>query len=330
VNFISLLQKWYKNNKRLLPWRETRSPYNIWISEIIFQQTRINQGHDYYLNFVKRFPDIEVLANASEDEVLNSWQGLGYYSRAHNLHFTAKYISRNLNGVFPATYDEIIKLKGIGKYTAAAIASISFNEKTPAIDGNAFRVYSRIFCSEKDISKSSTFKYFFDLIKPLMPENPGDFNQAIMDFGSLVCTPLNPKCNQCIIQEECLAYKNNSQNVLPVKSSFIKIKEEKIHYAYLFYKNLTLIKKRNNNSIWKGLYEFPLYDSNFKKYGIIHNHRIKHKLSHRFLTITISEIEIDEDEFYQVANKINAIILNKNNLKSYAFPKPMENFLFYN
>lgn len=330
MNFISLLQKWYKNNKRLLPWRETRSPYNIWISEIIFQQTRINQGYEYYLNFIKRFPSIEILANATEDEVLISWQGLGYYSRAHNLHFTAKYISSKLNGIFPTSYDEIVKLKGIGKYTAAAIASISFNQKIPAIDGNAFRVYTRIFSCEKDVSKSSTFKYFFDLIKPLMPENPGDFNQAVMDFGSLVCTPLNPKCDQCIIQDECLAYKNNLQNVLPIKSSFIKIKEEKIHYVYLFYKNLTLIKKRNNNSIWKGLYEFPLYDNNFKNFSILYNHQIKHKLSHRLLTITISEIEINKDDFYQVANKINAIILNKNNLKRYAFPKPVENFLFYN
>lgn len=330
MNFISLLQKWYKINKRLLPWRETLSPYNIWISEIIFQQTRINQGYEYYLNFIQRFPNVKVLANASEDEVLNSWQGLGYYSRAHNLHFTAKYIVNELNGIFPNSYHEIIKLKGIGKYTAAAIASISFNEKVPALDGNAFRVYSRVFGSEQDISKSSTFTYFFDLIKPLMPENPGDFNQAIMDFGSMVCTPLHPKCDQCIIQEECLAYTNNLQNVLPIKSSSIKIKEEHIHYAYLFCKNLTLIKKRNNNSIWKGLYEFPLFDQNFKNYQIIHNHQIKHKLSHRLLTITISEIEINENDFYQVADKINAIILNKNNLKSYAFPKPMENFLFYN
>lgn len=330
MNFISLLQKWYKINKRLLPWRETLSPYNIWISEIIFQQTRINQGYEYYLNFIRRFPNIKVLANASEDEVLNSWQGLGYYSRAHNLHFTAKYIVNELNGIFPNSYNEIIKLKGIGKYTAAAIASISFNEKVPALDSNAFRVYSRVFSSEKDISKSSTFTYFFDLIKPLMPENPGDFNQAIMDFGSMVCTPLHPKCDQCIIQEECLAYTNNLQSVLPIKSSSVKIKEENIHYAYLFCKDLTLIKKRNNNSIWKGLYEFPLFDQNFKNYQIIHNHQIKHKLSHRLLTITISEIEIDENDFYQVAHKINAIILNKNNLKSYAFPKPMENFLFYN
>lgn len=330
MNFISLLQKWYKINKRLLPWRETLSPYNIWISEIIFQQTRINQGYEYYLNFIQRFPNVEVLANAAEDEVLNSWQGLGYYSRAHNLHFTAKYIVNELNGIFPDSYNEIIKLKGIGKYTAAAIASISFNEKVPALDGNAFRVYSRVFGSEKDISKSSTFNYFFDLIKPLMPENPGDFNQAIMDFGSMVCSPLHPKCDQCIIQEECLAYTNNLQNVLPIKSSSVKIKEESIHYAYLFCKDLTLIKKRNNNSIWKGLYEFPLFDQNFKNYQIIHNHQIKHKLSHRLLTITISEIEIDENDFYQVAHKINAIILNKNNLKSYAFPKPMENFLFYN
>jgi A/G-specific adenine glycosylase len=320
------LRKWYKINARSLPWRETSNPYNIWVSEIIFQQTRINQGHNYYLNFIKKFPDIKTLAEASEDEILQAWQGLGYYSRAHNLHFTAKYVSNDLNGVFPSSYSEIVQLKGIGKYTAAAIASISFDEKVPAIDGNAFRVYSRIFNSDRDISKASTFNYFFNLLKPMMPDDPGDFNQAVMDLGALICSPTNPKCGQCPVNTDCSAYKENTQNRLPVKTSSLKIKEEKLHYVYVTHSDQLLIKKRDHKSIWKGLYEFPEFENYFKKFEIIHTHLIKHKLSHKLLLITISEIRIKSEEFYNIARKTNAIILTKNELKNYAFPKPLKKF----
>ncbi len=329
MNFIILLQKWYKKNKRPLPWRETSNPYNIWISEIIFQQTRINQGFSYYVNFIQKFPDLQSLASASEDEVLQAWQGLGYYSRAHNLHFTAQHIYFVLKGIFPSTYSEILKLKGVGKYTAAAIASISFNEKIPAIDGNAFRVYSRIFNSDKDISKTSTFNYFFDLMKPIMPSHPGDFNQAIMDLGSSICTPSNPDCKNCPVNTECLAYKENNQNNLPVKSSLTKVKEQKIHYAFITHSNYFLLKKRDKISIWKGLYEFPQFESDFKNFDIIRTHTIKHKLSHRDLTISISEIHIKSKEFYDIANRLNAIILTKKQLPDYALPKPLEKFLSY-
>ncbi|MGM5631176.1 A/G-specific adenine glycosylase [Apibacter raozihei] len=331
MNFIKLLENWYKINKRDLPWRETLDPYNIWISEIIFQQTRINQGYNYYLNFISKFPTLDNLAKATEDEVLQSWQGLGYYSRAHNLHFSAKYICSELRGRFPSTFADILTLKGVGKYTAAAIASISFHEKVPAIDGNAFRVYSRLFNCNKDISKASTFTYFFNLMTPLMPENPGDFNQAIMDLGSLICTPTNPSCPKCPVQTECLAHKNNTQSTLPVKTSTLKIKDESIHYAYFNCAGKFLLKKRDNKSIWKGLYEFPLFIDEYKKeYEIINTEKLHHKLSHRNLSISISEFSIKEKALYDIANKIQAIVLTKKELKSYAMPKPLEIFLQYN
>lgn len=330
MNFISLLNKWYKKNKRPLPWRKTSDPYNIWISEIIFQQTRIEQGTNYYNNFIRKFPNLEKLALSTEDEVLHMWKGLGYYSRAHNLFFTAQHIYNDLEGIFPSTYSDILKLKGIGKYTAAAIASISFNEKIPAIDGNAFRVYSRFFNSEKDISKSSTFKYFFNLMLPLMPDNPGDFNQAIMDLGAIICSPSNPKCIICPIQVDCIAYKLNNQKTLPIKSSYKKITELNIHYAYVKCHREILIIKRGYNDIWKGLYEFPKFKDIHENYKISNTYTTTHKLTHKILHITISEINLESPEFYTIAKALNATILDKKQLKLYAFPKPLDFFLLYN
>lgn len=330
MNFINLLDKWYEKNKRPLPWRKTSNPYNIWISEIIFQQTRINQGIDYYNNFIHKFPDLKSLALSSEDEVLHAWKGLGYYSRAHNLYFTAKHIYNDRNGIFPSTYSEILKLKGIGKYTAAAIASISFNEKVPAIDGNAFRVYSRVFNSNKDISKLSTFNYFFNLMLPLMPHNPGDFNQAVMDLGAMICLVANPKCEICPIQKDCNAYKEGTQKELPVKSSTIKVTEQDIHYAYVTCQNKVLIIKRGYKDIWKGLYEFPKFKDIPSNQNSKNTYTTTHKLTHKILHITISEINLPSGEFHAIAKALNAIILDKKQLQLYAFPKPLDFFLLYN
>ncbi|TWP26732.1 A/G-specific adenine glycosylase [Apibacter muscae] len=331
VNFISLLDKWYQTNKRQLPWRKTTHPYNIWISEIILQQTRVNQGINYYNNFISTFPDIESLANASEDQVLNQWKGLGYYSRAHNIHLSAKYIFKDLNNIFPNTFQEILKLKGVGKYTAAAVASISFNEKIPAIDGNAFRVYSRIFNSDKDISKQTTFNYFFNLLKTVIPNNPGDFNQSIMDFGSLICIPKKPNCEICPICMECLAFKNSNQNILPINKSVIKRTEKIINYVHITCNDQLLVIKRDNSSIWKGLYEFPIYKKslfeNFDSDGI---YSIKHQLSHIDLFIYIHILRITENEFFKLSKILKAKIIYKNEINSLAFPKPLENYLFFN
>ncbi|WP_185145326.1 A/G-specific adenine glycosylase [Apibacter muscae] len=331
MNFISLLDKWYQTNKRQLPWRKTTHPYNIWISEIILQQTRVNQGIDYYNNFISTFPDIESLANASEDQVLNQWKGLGYYSRAHNIHLSAKYIFKDLNNIFPNTFQEILKLKGVGKYTAAAIASISFHEKIPAIDGNAFRVYSRIFNSNKDISKQTTFNYFFNLLKAVMPNNPGDFNQSIMDFGSLICIPKKPNCEICPIYMECLAFKNSNQNILPINKSMIKRTEKIINYVHITCNDQLLVIKRDNSSIWKGLYEFPIYKKNlFENFDSDGIYSIKHQLSHIDLYIYIHMHRVSENDFFKLSKILKAKIIYKNEINSLAFPKPLENYLFFN
>src|SRR5690606_29978884 len=208
MTFNSLILIWSDKNKRNLPWRNTRDPYQIWLSEIILQQTRVIQGTNYFLAFTEKFPRIENLANAQEQEILRLWQGLGYYSRARNLHFTAKHIVKELNGKFPDSFQELLKLKGVGEYTAAAIASIAFNETVPAVDGNVFRVFSRYFNIHRDISLPKTRKYFFELGKETIDQNrPGDFNQAVMELGATVCTPKNPKCEICPVNESCEALK---------------------------------------------------------------------------------------------------------------------------
>ncbi|MDR3272093.1 MAG: A/G-specific adenine glycosylase [Flavobacteriaceae bacterium] len=327
MNFIIYLLNWYEKNQRKFPWRNTRNPYQIWVSEIIFQQTRINQGYEYFLNFIDKFPDIQTLAAASEDEVLHVWQGLGYYSRAHNLHFSAKFVCSELHGNFPDSYEKILQLKGIGGYTAAAIASIAFGERVPAIDGNAFRVYSRIFNSERDISKTRTFNYFFHLMKPLMPENAGDFNQAVMDLGAMICLPTNPKCEICPIQTECIAFCAKNQQNLPVKSSNLVIKTVSLHYVFVTDSQNFLAKKRSQSGIWKGLYEFPEMNDDFRQKKNVEIRNLTHKLTHRILDITISKIEVKSRQLQHFALAENCLIIPVNERKNYAFPKPLENFL---
>ena len=327
MNFISYLQEWYSKNHRKLPWRNTRNPYLIWVSEIIFQQTRISQGYEYFFKFVDNFPDIQTLASASEDEVLRVWQGLGYYSRAHNLHFSAKFICSELKGTFPNTYEKILQLKGIGRYTAAAIASIAFGERVPAIDGNAFRVYSRIFNSERDISKTSTFNYFFDLMKPLMPKNAGDFNQAVMDLGAMICLPVNPKCEICPIQAHCTAFREKNQRNLPVKKSNLSVKTIQIHYIFIADSQNFIVKKRSKTGIWKGLYEFPQMNDDFRGEEIMESQNFIHKLTHRILDITISTININSKQLQRFSLSENCLVISKNEWKNYAFPKPLEKFL---
>lgn len=200
------LLEWYRNNARDLPFRQTKDPYKIWICEIVFQQTRINQGLNHYNNFIERFPDVKTLAEAEENEVLLYWKGLGYYSRAINIHKAAQQIMNDYQGVFPSRYEEILKLKGVGKYTAAAVFSICFNGKMPAVDGNFYRVLSRLFADDFDISSSKAFSYFSELAQLVMPENVGDFNQAMMDIGSEICKPKNPLCGECPLNEDCLAF----------------------------------------------------------------------------------------------------------------------------
>lgn len=262
MEFYKILETWYLNNQRDLPWRKSSNPYFIWLSEIILQQTRIQQGLSYYSTFTNHYPTVKDLANAKEDDVLKDWQGLGYYSRARNLHFSAKYICDELNGVFPSTYKELLKLKGVGDYTASAIASICFNEKTAVVDGNVYRVLARYFNIDIPINSSKGIKYFKELAQELITNaNPKDYNQAIMDFGSMVCKPQNPTCETCPLNNGCLAKAKDTIIIRPIKEKKIKIKNRYLNFIVFDNGQQTILEKRTKNGIWKNLYQFPLIEA---------------------------------------------------------------------
>jgi A/G-specific adenine glycosylase len=339
--FSKLLIKWYLQNKRDLPWRNTTDSYPIWLSEIMLQQTRVAQGTPYFLSFTKAFPTVFDLANADEEQVLKLWQGLGYYSRARNLHKTAQFIANDLNGVFPEKYVDLLKLKGVGEYTAAAIASFSYNEAVPVVDGNVFRVLSRYFDVETDIAVASAKKEFAALAYELMPkDNPAIFNQAIMEFGALQCVPKSPDCTVCVFNDSCAALQKKKVDVLPVKSKKLKVTTRYFNYLVVE-DNLgnTILQKRTAKGIWHNLYEFPLLETDaeknfdfistyikdelFKEYSIIgieewNPKSIIHKLSHQHLYIKFWKIKIKEN----VLNGINA-----QDVKTYPFPIVIHNFI---
>jgi A/G-specific adenine glycosylase len=261
--FDKELISWYLENKRDLPWRRTKDPYSIWLSEIILQQTRVEQGKPYYFAFLKAFPDVFSLANASEEEVLKLWQGLGYYSRARNLHFTAQHIAFDLGGKFPDCYKELIKLKGVGDYTAAAIASICYNEPQAAVDGNVYRVLARIFGVETPTNSSLGIKQFRNLAQELINrKDPANFNQALIEFGSEQCKPRNPDCISCPFSSKCIAFNQNRIAELPVKLKKLKVKKRYFNYlVYVSEEGKTIMKQRRGKGIWEGLYEFPLVET---------------------------------------------------------------------
>lgn len=264
MSFSNKLVNWYQANKRDLPWRNTVNAYHIWLSEIILQQTRVAQGMPYYLAFVKAFPAIGDLANASEDKVLKMWQGLGYYSRARNLHFTAKYIAENYEGKFPSDYQEILKFKGIGVYTAAAISSFAFDLPHAVVDGNVIRVLSRVFGVETPFDTSVGKKQFQKLAQELLIiKKAATYNQAIMEFGALQCVPKSPNCSICPMQGFCVAFNTNLVDGLPVKSKKIKVKKRYLHFLMIEQEGSFFLGKRKSG-IWTGLYEFPFLEFNNK------------------------------------------------------------------
>jgi len=263
MKFHNTLITWYLQHKRDLPWRKTTNPYPIWLSEIMLQQTRVAQGTPYFLSFTSAFPTVFDLAKANEEQVLKLWQGLGYYSRARNLHKTAQTVALEMNGVFPDNYADLLKLKGIGEYTAAAIASFSYNECVPVVDGNVFRVLSRYFDLETDIAQTSAKKEFAALAFELMPkDNPALFNQAIMEFGALQCVPKNPNCNECVFNTSCAALQKKKVDQLPVKLKKTKVRNRYFNYIVAVddLEN-TIIQKRTSKGIWHNLYEFPLLET---------------------------------------------------------------------
>lgn len=305
MEFSNILIYWYLQNKRDLPWRKSKDPYFVWLSEIMLQQTRIAQGMSYYLKFADAFPTVNDLANAEESTVLKLWQGLGYYSRARNLHFSAKYISTELNGAFPNTYKEILKLKGVGDYTASAISSICFNEPQAVVDGNVYRVLARYYGISTPINSTKGIKEFKNLAQSLIDESqPGVFNQAIMDFGSIQCKPQNPDCSVCPLNSGCVAFEKNIIQDLPVKEKKIKIKKRFFDFLVIITEDdKTILQERKGKGIWQGLYQFPLVESDIElsseelisdarfqsivpqesKIKLFNQDRIIHKLSHQHL-----------------------------------------------
>lgn len=265
TDFVLQTINWYRRNKRELPWRETKNPYFIWLSEVILQQTRVDQGLSYYLKFIEKYPTIEKLALANEDEVLKLWQGLGYYSRARNLHATAKIVYHQYNGIFPSSLIEIEKLKGIGPYTAAAIASFAFDLPHAVVDGNVYRFLSRYYGISTPIDSTEGKKEFFQLANELIPtENSAEFNQAIMEFGGQYCTPNQPACMNCVHFASCVAGKSKSTSEFPVKSKKTKVRDRYFHYLYIEHNNEICFNKRGPNDVWENLYEFPLIETDSK------------------------------------------------------------------
>jgi A/G-specific adenine glycosylase len=345
MDFLNIhLHSWFELYKRDLPWRNTIDPYKIWLSEIILQQTRIDQGLEYYNRFVDEFPTISDLANAPEDRVLKLWQGLGYYSRARNLHATAKDIVARCNGIFPQEYPAILALKGVGEYTAAAIASISFNLSYPTVDGNVYRVLSRFFGIFDAIDSTSGKKKFYQLANELIKgTDPALHNQALMEFGALQCTPKNPQCIVCPLRERCFAYANRKIAELPVKQN--KTKQRDRYFSYLVIDEGTYIylRKRGENDIWRNLYELPYIEneqetdvyetlgcsdlkeivstntsisiSNLTNWNV---HILSHQRIHyRFISIAPASDFVYADQIIRV---------NKEDIYKFAVPKLLETF----
>ncbi|TCO10478.1 A/G-specific DNA-adenine glycosylase [Natronoflexus pectinivorans] len=280
TDFERSLIKWYRINKRDLPWRKTSNPYHIWVSEIILQQTQISQGTNYYLNFLRKFPDIQSLANAPIDEVLKVWQGLGYYSRARNFHEAAKTVVDQYDGIIPSSKSELQKLKGIGPYTAAAIASIAFGEKCIVVDGNVIRLLSRCFAMDVPVDTGKGRKIIEKLASNLLDEaKPGDFNEAMMDLGAMVCKPSNPECNSCPLNSGCKAFHLRQQDGFPVKLSKLTRKSRYFNYLIVTDGCSIRLNKRGKGDIWEGLYDFPLIEAN----SLMSTKEIKNKLAESWI-----------------------------------------------
>ena len=329
--FALTLLKWFQENGRDLPWRQTRDPYAIWLSEIILQQTQVKQGWEYWERFIHRWPTVEALAAATEDEVLREWQGLGYYSRARNLHYAARQIVEM--GGFPNTLEEIKQLKGVGDYTAAAIGSIAFDLPVAVVDGNVYRVLSRYFGIDTPINTTEGKKLFATLAQdqlsslivhrsPLPSEGPGEvslYNQGIMDFGAIQCTPQSPKCNSCPLMESCAAFRTNRIQELPVKVKTLKIRERHLIYIYIRYKGQTAIHRRGPGDIWQGLYE-PWLTDEVPCGAVLLRQNVKHVLTHRILYADFYLLEVSE----KPSLPADYIWIPETDIDNYALPRLIE------
>ncbi len=336
-DFKLLITDWYRQNKRDLPWRRTKDPFKIWLSEVILQQTRVDQGLPYYMKFTEQFKDVHALAAADEQSVLNLWQGLGYYSRGRNLHQTAKFISVELKGQFPLNSVELQKLKGIGPYTAAAIASFCYNESVPVIDGNVYRVLSRVFDIDSPVNSKEGEKIIKDIALTLIDmKDPATFNQAIMEFGALQCTPSKPDCTNCPLAGMCLSRNNKTIEQRPVKLKKNKIKHRFFHYALIANDHKIVITKREEKDIWQHLYQFPLFESLnedmpdeilpgfFVKDAHISNPASKHILSHQHIHAHFHHFFLDESTLRLTENYR---VINREELSDYPLPRLIDKYL---
>lgn len=325
LRLSSMLCRWYDVNKRDLPWRNTTDPYLIWLSEVILQQTRVDQGYSYYMKFINRFPTVDLLARADEDEVLKLWQGLGYYSRARNLHAAAKYISGELDGGFPVSYKDVLALKGVGEYTAAAIVSFAYNQPYAVVDGNVYRVLSRVFGVPDAIDSLKGKKIFKEIAESVLDRrNPGLHNQAIMEFGALQCVPMSPDCANCPLSMICVAYSQKRVAYLPFKEGKQKTRNRYFHYFDCHYDDSSFLHKREGKDIWHGLYEFPLIETSEEmgiellsqevsykemfadtKFDIKYMMKLKHVLSHQVIHATFYKVKLKNDKFSDLFLKIS-------------------------
>lgn len=337
------LTVWYNHSKRELPWRNSRNPYEIWVSEVIMQQTRVQQGTSYYHNFLISFPDVESLANAKEEEVLKVWQGLGYYSRARNMHFAAKTILSEHKGKFPDDYDSLKKLKGIGDYSAAAIASIAFGLPYAVVDGNVYRVLSRLFGITTPIDTSTGKKEFYRVAQMLLDtDDPGEFNQALMEFGAIHCLPNQPLCLNCPLSMKCHAFINQSVAILPVKSKQIRQRARYLNYLYVLQSEGIFLEQRGAKDIWRNMYQLPLIETTmptsaeeiicsgqWKTIFANLNFTIEkifpeqvHLLTHQKLYIRFFSVRLEDGVYPE-----HLVFVDQADLARLPVPKPVENFL---
>jgi A/G-specific adenine glycosylase len=345
--FALNLLEWFNKNHRPMPWKGEKNPYLIWLSEIILQQTRVEQGLPYFLKFKAKYPTIEDLASAPEDDVMKSWEGLGYYSRARNLHFTAKYITNELNGIFPKTYDNLLKLKGVGTYTAAAIGSFAYDLPHAVVDGNVYRVLSRYFGIETPIDSTEGKKQFFKLANALLPnDKAADFNQAIMDFGATQCAPKKPSCKTCPFNISCIGFNMQKNDILPIKSKKIKKRERFFNYLLINYNKSVFLQKRTKKDIWQDLYQFPMIETikmvdalTLEKHEVwqsllkqttgkaMISKTFKQILTHQKIWAVFYEIEIETPITEEILEQMGLIKIEKENLSKFAFPKIIDLFL---
>jgi A/G-specific adenine glycosylase len=333
--FASELLQWHrKENRREMPWKGEKNPYRIWLSEVILQQTRVEQGLKYYENFIRTFPDIHALADAPEDQVFKQWEGLGYYSRCRNLIATAKMIAHEMKGEFPKEFESIIKLKGVGNYTASAIASFAYGLPYAVLDGNVFRVLSRLFDLQTPVDSTEGRKEFSQLAQSLLPSAySAEYNQAIMDFGATICKPV-PECSRCFFHHSCLAFLKGKQNSLPVKEKTGKLRVRHFNYFVLHYKQQIAIQKRTSKDIWQELFEFPLIERNqpvsqileeFEKqygirYSLLSESKSTQRLTHQIIHFHFIELELPEKpEGFEWTDR--------SGISQLAFPKTLKQYI---